>query len=157
MVEYYTVTKNTVKVLFKKESESESHSVLSDSLQPHGLHSPWNSPGQNTGVGSCSLLQGIFPTQGLNPSVPHYRRILYQLSHQGSPLFKNSPVNCLSRLSMFSFSPWKTKPNQDAIVPLCQFLSLTPFTFPANNGIISQPRVHWVCFQMCLESWYLSL
>ena len=39
-----------------------------DSLQPHGLYSPWNSPGQNTGVGSLSLLQGIFPTQGLNPS-----------------------------------------------------------------------------------------
>ena len=36
---------------------------MSDSLQPHGLYSPWNSPGQNTGVGSYSLLQGIFPTQ----------------------------------------------------------------------------------------------
>ena len=48
------------------ESEHESHSVLSDSLQPHGLHSPWNSPGQNTGVGCHALLQGIFPTQGLN-------------------------------------------------------------------------------------------
>ena len=35
-------------------------------LQPHGLHRPWNSPGQNTGVGICSLLQGIFPPQGLN-------------------------------------------------------------------------------------------
>ena len=40
---------------------------MSDSLQTHGLYSPWNSPGQNTGVGSLSLLQGIFPTQGLNP------------------------------------------------------------------------------------------
>ena len=47
--------------------------------------SPWNSPGQNTGVGSCSLLQGIFPTQGWNPGLLHCRRILYQLSHQGSP------------------------------------------------------------------------
>ena len=37
---------------------------MSDSLGPHGLYSPWNSPGQNTGVGSHSLLQGIFPTQG---------------------------------------------------------------------------------------------
>ena len=45
---------------------SESHSVGSDSLQPHGLYSPWNSPGQNTGVGSLSLLQGISPTQKLN-------------------------------------------------------------------------------------------
>ena len=49
-----------------------------------GLHSPWNSPGQNTGVGSCSLLQGLFPTQGWNPGLPHCRRILYQLSYQGS-------------------------------------------------------------------------
>ena len=55
------------------------------SLQPHGLYSPWNSPGRNTGVGSHSLLQGIFPTQGSNPGLLHCRQILYQLSHQGSP------------------------------------------------------------------------
>ena len=47
----------------------------------HGLYSPWNSPGQNTGVGSLFLLQGSFPTQGLNPGLPHCRWILYQLSH----------------------------------------------------------------------------
>ena len=41
--------------------ESESCSVVSDSVWPHGLYSPWNSPGLNTGVGSCSLLQRIFP------------------------------------------------------------------------------------------------
>ena len=58
---------------------------MSDSLWPHGLYSPWNSSGQNTGVGSLSLLQGIFPTQGLNPGLPHCRQILYQLSHKGSP------------------------------------------------------------------------
>ena len=66
-------------------SESESHSVMSNSLRPHGLYSPWNSPGQNTGVGSLSLLQGIFPTQGSNPDLPHCRWILYPLSHKGSP------------------------------------------------------------------------
>ena len=59
---------------------------LSPTLRPHGLYSPWKSPGQNTGVGSFSLLQGIFPTQGLNPGLPHCRRILYQLSHKGSPI-----------------------------------------------------------------------
>ena len=48
-------------------------------------YNPWNSPGQNTGVGSCSLLQGIFPTQGSNPGLPHRRQILDCLSHQGSP------------------------------------------------------------------------
>ena len=62
-------------------NESESPSVMSDSLQPHGLYSSWNSPGQNTEVGSLSLLQGIFLTQGLNPGVPYCRQILYQLSH----------------------------------------------------------------------------
>ena len=106
------------------KSESESHSVESDSLQAYGLYSTWNSPGQNTGVvafrspgdlpnpgikprspalqanslpaepqgkpnnagvGSLSLLQGIFPTQVLNPGLPHCRQILYQLSHKGSP------------------------------------------------------------------------
>ena len=56
--------------------ESESRSVVSDSLRPHGLYSPQNSPGQNTGVGILSLLQGIFPTQGSNPGLLHGRRIL---------------------------------------------------------------------------------
>ena len=65
--------------------ESESCSVMSYSLRPHGLYSPWNSPGQNTGVGSLSLLQQIFPTQGSNPGLPHCRQILYQLSQKGSP------------------------------------------------------------------------
>ena len=63
----------------------ESRSVVSNSLQPHGLCSPWNSPGQNAGVGSLSLLQGIFPTQGSNPGLPHCQWILYLLSHKGSP------------------------------------------------------------------------
>ena len=55
------------------ESENESCSVVSNSA------TPW------TGVGSPSLLQGIFPTQGSNPGLPHCRHILYQLSHKGSP------------------------------------------------------------------------
>ena len=46
------------------------------------IYSPWNSPGQNTGVGSLSLLQGIFPAQGSNPGLPHCRWILYQMSHR---------------------------------------------------------------------------
>jgi len=57
---------------------------VSDSLQPHALYSPWNSPGQNTGVGSLSLLQGVFSTQRLNPGLPHCKWILYQLTHKGS-------------------------------------------------------------------------
>ena len=87
--------------------ESESCSVVSDSLGPHGLYSPWNSPGQNIGLGSLSLLQGIFltqgspkntglgcdfllqgifPAQGLNPHLLHFMGILYYQSHQGSQI-----------------------------------------------------------------------
>ena len=74
---------------------------MSDSLQPHGLYSPWNSPGQNTGGGSLSLLQRIFLTQELNRGLLHCRQILYHLSYQGSPniwaslvaqLVKNPPA-----------------------------------------------------------------
>ena len=101
-------------ILIELEVKRESRSVMSDSLRPHGLYSPWNSPGQNTGVGSLSLLQvsriagrfftswatgkpkntgvgslsllqRIFPTQEMNRGLLHYRRILYQLSYQGSP------------------------------------------------------------------------
>ena len=59
---------------------------VSNSLRPHVLYSPWDSLGQNTRVGSLSFLQGIFPTQGLNPGLPHCKVIFfYQLSHKGSP------------------------------------------------------------------------
>ena len=66
----------------------------------HGLYSPWNSPGQNTGVGSHSLLQGIFPTQGSNPCLLHCRRILYQLSHKGSPtvMWVSHDYTCITSL-----------------------------------------------------------
>ena len=66
-----------------------SCSVMSDSLQPHGLQPtrflcPWDSPGKNTGVDCHFLLQGIFPTQGSNRGLPHCRQTLYPLSYQGS-------------------------------------------------------------------------
>ena len=75
---------------------------------------PWtiqsiNSPGQSTGVGSLSLLQGIFPTQGSNPGLPHCRRILYQLSHKGSPIWKAL------------YTPWT-----DICVP-CAFHTFSPY------------------------------
>ena len=76
--------------------ESESRSVVSDSLPSHRLYSTGNSPGNNTGVGSRSLLQGICPTQGLNPGLPRYRRILYQLNHQFSS------VHSLSHVQLFA-------------------------------------------------------
>ena len=57
------------------------------------IHSPWNSPVQNIGVDSLSLLQGIFSTQGSNPGLPHCRKILYQLRHKGNPCKLNIVIN----------------------------------------------------------------
>ena len=63
---------------------------MSDSLRPCGLYNtsllhPWDAPGRNTGVDCNFLLQGIFPTQGSNPGLPHCRQMLYRLSHQDFP------------------------------------------------------------------------
>ena len=78
--------------LLEEEDMSSVTHVLRNSFIHLPLHSfiPWNSPcdvpGQNTGVGSRSPLQGVFPTQGLTPGLPHCRQILYQMSYQGSPV-----------------------------------------------------------------------
>ena len=79
-----------------KVGESESGSIVSNSLLPHRLYSPWNSLGQNTGVDSLALLQGIFPTQGSNLGLPHCRWILYQpgyltVIHENLHIFSRSP------------------------------------------------------------------
>ena len=70
----YNICRTTT--LFLGICTCESHSVLSNPLWSHGLQSPWNSPGQNIGVGSHSLLQGILPTQRSKPGLPHCRWIL---------------------------------------------------------------------------------
>ena len=72
--------------LYFYQRKNESCSVVSDSLQPHGLYSPWNSPGQNPGVSSLSLLQ---------ENLWHYRQILYQLNDQGSPSTRESGAKLL--------------------------------------------------------------
>ena len=78
---------------------SESRSVVSDSLQPHGLYSPWNSPGQNTRVGSLSLLQRIITTQGSNPGIKPRSPALQVDSLQAEPQGKsNTGVGNLSLL-----------------------------------------------------------
>ena len=81
----WNITEKRFLAPWEYDVKSASHSIMSDSLWPHGLYNPQNSQGQNTGVGSLSLLQGIFPTQGLNPGLPHCRQILYQLNHKGNP------------------------------------------------------------------------
>ena len=127
--------------------ESESHSVLSDSLQPQGLYSAWNSLGQNTGVGSLSFLQGNLPNPGIEPRSPtlwadslpaeppekpkntgvgslfilqwiyltqesnqgllHCRRILYQLSYEGS---LRSPYTCTCIHTHMHIQKWAPNP-----------------------------------------------
>ena len=88
----------TEKTVFGKVSESRS--IVSYSLWPHRLYSPWNSPGQNTEVGSLSLLQGIFPTQGLNPGIKSRSLTMQEDSllaeAQAKP--KNTRVGSLSLL-----------------------------------------------------------
>ena len=140
--------------------KSESHSLLSDSLRPHVLYNPWKSPGQNTGMGSLSLLQGIFPTQGSNPGLPYCRRILYQLSHQGSPRILEWVAYPFSRASSQPrywtkvsyiagrfFTSWVTR-EALLIVPVCvTFLLLFPS--PETSFIfLPHPRPTlsvWLC------------
>ena len=86
-----------------------SGSVMSGSLPPHGLQParpfcPWNSPGKNTGV--HSLLQVIFPTQGSNLDLLHYRQILCHLSHQGNPIFPSHfRISCEEKSQFLAGDP----------------------------------------------------
>ena len=90
---------------FEPETEVKGKFAQScQTLHPHGLWParllcPWNSPSKNTGVNSCSILQGIFPTQGSNSGLLHCRQILYHLSHQGKP--KNTGVSLSLLQKMF--------------------------------------------------------
>ena len=96
-------------------SESESCSLMLDFLQPHGLwRSLWNSPGQNTGVGYHALLQGVFPTQGLNPGLPYCRWILYWATGE-----LKSPCCTLQPENLFILHNWN-------FVPLDQHHSFPP-------------------------------
>ena len=81
--EFLPFSKQTFRERIFSCSSEMKISVMSNSLKPHGLYNSCNSPSQNTGVGSFSLLQGIFPIQGSNPGLPHCRQMLYQVSHQG--------------------------------------------------------------------------
>jgi len=88
--------------------------------------SPWNSPGQNTGVGSLSLLQGIFPTQGLNPGLTHCRQILYQLNHNGG---KGSACNSRDICKRHGFDPCVRK-----IIWRRKWLSIPVFSPGKSHG-----------------------
>ena len=104
----------------------------SESLRPHGLNSPWDSPGQNTGVGSLSLLQGIFPTQGSNPCLLHCAGVgwggvvLYQLSYQGIPIgvhvsLFHTKYFCQGRLCGWIRTWWKERWENKKWDSFCNF------------------------------------
>ena len=97
------------------------------------LYSPWNAPGQNTGVGSLSLLQGIFPTQRSNPGLPHCRQILYQLSHKGSPR--------ILEWVAYPFSSGSSRPRNQTRVPCITGGFFTNSGFFYFNTIIFGKRI----------------
>ena len=85
-----------VSCIWDKPTVCQSHSLESSSLRPHGLYSPWNSLGQNSGVGSLSFPQGIFPTQESNPGLPALQADSLPAEPPGKP--KNTGVGSLSLL-----------------------------------------------------------
>ena len=135
-------------VINKPVKESESGSVVSNSLPPVD-YSPWNSSGQNTGVGSLSLLHRIFPTQESNRGLLHCRWILYQLSSQFSSVSQScltlcDPKNCSTpglpvHHQLPEFTQTHVHRVGDAIQPSHPLLSPSP---PAPN-----PSQHQGLFQ----------
>ena len=116
---------------------------MSDSLRPHGLYSPWTSPGQNNGVGSLPLLQGIFLTQESNWGLLHCRRILYQLNYQRSPETRMWDTFNLSSLFSSPFLMSSSAPHP-SLEPHKSYLNyrnnvacyLPAYLLPSSNYII---------------------
>ena len=121
-----------------------SHSVMSDSLQlwtvAHELLCPWNSPGKNTGVGSHSLLQGIFLIQGSNPGLLSTGRFFYHLSHQRSSVRSFQKVNSVFPKGLHMWTS----------VFQCMVLPTSPYGQPPNVPAQMSPP-QWV------RLWSLSL
>ena len=125
---------------------------------------PWtvHSPGQNAGVGSLSLLWGIFPTQGLNPSPPHCRRMLYQMSHQGSirACIWQSSNSFLKTFNTWDIlwitSSWMCSGDfWSALICLCLVLTVllvSPFTV-SNYSFSSQWKCLYSSFIIQLIIW----
>ena len=114
--------------------------VTPRTLQPSRPLRAWNSPGKNTRVGCHCLLQGIFPSQGWNPGLPHCRQAPYHLSHQGSHI---NPMPSLTKAHFFSFST--TTPRGEPVFIQCPHLhSAQLHTSPLNltsTPVLSGPPV----------------
>ena len=147
--------------VFHSGYESESGSIVSDSLCPLGLYSPWEFSRREYWSGS--LLQGIFPTQGtwLNPGLLHWRWILYQLNHKGSPRIldwvacpfssgSSGPRN-RTRVSCIAggfFTSWAIREAQ--VAQLCPTLC-NPMDYTVR-GVLQTGILEWVAFPFSKES-----
>ena len=146
------------------ESVRESRAVMSEFLRPHGLYSPWNSLGQNIGVSSLSLLQGIFPTQGSKPGLPHCRQILYWLSHQGSPRIvewvaypfsggSSQPRNRtgVSCIAGGFFTSWPARKAQNCVY-IFKYIYISPPSraapSPLSKSLVQTAQWHQLWFQV---------
>ena len=115
---------------------------MSDSFQSHGLYSPWTSPGQNTGMGSHSLLQQISPTQESNPGLPLCTWILYPLSHQGSPRILEWVVYPFS-----SRSSWPRNQTGVSCIAGRFFTSWATFILPLTYCVTSEKSLYFSVYQ----------
>ena len=118
---------------------SISLSVEFDSSQLRGLYSvrflcPWNPLGKNIGVGSCTLLHGIFPTQRSNLGVPHCRQTLYCLSNQGRPYLVLEILTSIPHINMVD-SEWKSYYNAEQIQRIKLYWGTNP-----RNPICRHPE-----------------
>ena len=102
--------------------------------------SPWNSPGQNTEVGSLSLVQGMVPIPGSNPGLPHCRQIPYQLSYQGRPSHRTKV-----------FTSQNPKTLKASLWTGVTLLSPTG----AARSTCEAPLMLWVVRAQCLGSWMI--
>ena len=136
--------------------KSESHSVVSNSLQSNGLYSPWNSSDQNTGVGRVSLLQGIFLIQGSKPGLLNCTWILYHLSHKGSPrmlLFHIQHFNYKNR-QMDQIHLWDKTPGASDFLRQCRPAVFTRWNYLSveedRRGSVLLCLFSFFFFLMCM-------
>ena len=100
-------------------------------LRPHGLYSPWNSPGQTTGVGSLSLLQRIFPTQGSNPGFTALQADSLPAEPQGKPktvrvwVTQSLELIMIDLVNILGKTIQKQKSQMDSYMWLCKVVCQT--------------------------------
>ena len=148
-------------VLAKIIEWSEGRSVVSNSLRPHGLYSPWNSPGQNTGVGSVSLLQGILTNSGIKTRAPALQVDCLQAEPQGKP--KSTGVGSLSLLQWI----FPTQESKRGLLHCWRILYqlshkgrpyttyFLKLTFQSQLWVVGKTILEIICFEslLCARPW----